>query len=337
MSGHAGFTVSASGQDAAFPCAEGQTVLEAAEAAGWALPYSCRKGACSTCEGTLVEGRVDARGQGALAGPAQGVRFCQAKPRSDLTIAVQGLVRAAVPQRRVLTARVHAVQAPCEDVRILKLRFPNGVRARFLAGQYLRVLLEDGRTRNYSLANAPKANDGAQLHVRLMPGGAFSTLAERLQPGDRLQVELAFGQWTPDPRSDRPLILAVTGTGAAPALAVVQDLAVKGSCRPVWVYWGVRTPAEHYAADRFQALASRHGLLTFVPVASRPPSSWTGRTGHVQDAVLNDHPDLRDFDAYLCGSPAMTDDAGAAFLAAGLDSARLHADPFVDSGEIGEP
>lgn len=331
------FLVSAPGQGAAFPCAEGQSVLEAAEAAGWALPYSCRKGACSTCEGTLAEGRVEARGQGALSGPCEGVRFCQARPRSDLTIAVEGLARAEVPQRRVLTARVHATHRPCAGVLILRLRFPNGVRARFRAGQYLRVRLADGGTRNYSLANAPRANDGAELHVRLVPGGAFSALAERLAPGDRLQVELAFGQWTPDPDGERPLILAVTGTGAAPAQAVIQDLAARGSRRPVWLYWGARTPQELYAADRFRVLAQRHDRLTFVPVVSRPGPDWSGRAGHVQDAAVQDHPDLAAFDAYVCGSPAMADGARARFLAAGLDPARFHADPFVSSAEAGEP
>jgi CDP-4-dehydro-6-deoxyglucose reductase/3-phenylpropionate/trans-cinnamate dioxygenase ferredoxin reductase subunit len=312
-------------------------VLEAAEAAGWSLPYSCRKGACSTCEGTLVAGDVNARGQGRLSGRSAGVRFCQARPRSDLTIAVAGMARAEIPQRRVLTARVHAVRDPCEGVRIFRLRFPNGVRARFRAGQYLRVRLEDGATRNYSLANAPKANDGAELHVRLIPGGAFSTLAAQLRPGDRLQVELAFGQWTPDPEAKRPLILAVTGTGAAPAQAVIQDLAAKGSRRPAWLYWGARTPLEHYAAERFEALAQRHDWLTFVRVASRPPAGWQGRTGHVQDVAVWDHPDLAAFDAYVCGVPAMTDGARDAFLAAGLDPARFHADPFTPSGEVGEP
>jgi CDP-4-dehydro-6-deoxyglucose reductase len=58
----------------------------------------------------------------------------------------------------------------------------------------------------------------------------------------------------------------------------------------------------------------------------------------VQGAALDDHPDLSAFDAYVCGSPAMTEDARGVFLTAGLDPARFHADPFVSSAEaVGEP
>jgi hypothetical protein len=52
------FTVSVDASGIEFPCEPGETVLDAAERAGYALPYSCRKGVCSTCEGDLRRGEV---------------------------------------------------------------------------------------------------------------------------------------------------------------------------------------------------------------------------------------------------------------------------------------
>ena len=39
------------GTEITFGCAPDESVLDAAERAGFALPYSCRKGVCSTCAG----------------------------------------------------------------------------------------------------------------------------------------------------------------------------------------------------------------------------------------------------------------------------------------------
>lgn len=41
--------------------AAGETVLDAAEAAGVCLPFGCRKGACGTCTARLLDGAVHHR------------------------------------------------------------------------------------------------------------------------------------------------------------------------------------------------------------------------------------------------------------------------------------
>lgn len=65
---------------------EGMTVLEAGEAAGLDLPYSCRGGVCSTCRTRLVEGEVEMAVNYALE-PwelEQGyILACQATPQSE--------------------------------------------------------------------------------------------------------------------------------------------------------------------------------------------------------------------------------------------------------------
>ena len=56
------FTVSA----CTVRCRADQTLLEAAEAAGIALPASCRDGTCGKCRARVLSGQVEMRHQGGI-------------------------------------------------------------------------------------------------------------------------------------------------------------------------------------------------------------------------------------------------------------------------------
>jgi CDP-4-dehydro-6-deoxyglucose reductase len=53
-----------------------------------------------------------------------------------------------------------------------------------------------------------------------------------------------------------------------------------------------------------------------VPVLSEalPEDEWTGRTGLVHQAVLDDFADLSGYQVYACGAPAMIDAARRDFV-----------------------
>jgi len=42
-----------------FQAQDGSSILQSALDAGLVLPYGCRDGACGTCKGKLIEGRID--------------------------------------------------------------------------------------------------------------------------------------------------------------------------------------------------------------------------------------------------------------------------------------
>lgn len=315
--------------DITFPCAAGETVLDAAERAGYAVPYSCRKGVCSSCEGRLVAGEGRSSVQGAIAAPAERALLCCLRPSTDLTIAPRRIEKRDPVARKTLDVSVYRITQPADDVSILQLRLPVGVRAKFNAGQYLQIELEDGTRRNYSMANAPHENDSVQLHVRHVPGGRFSEgMLSRIAKGDRLRIELPFGEFTLREGSDRPVVLLATGTGFAPVKSIVEDAIKRKLNRQLYLYWGARRTEDLYLATLAQKWQDS-GRLKFVPVLSEPDDAWTGRRGFVHEAVLEDFGSLAGHEVYACGNPSMTSAARDTFVKAGLPEDDFFSDAFV--------
>src|SRR5215475_4662651 len=120
------FQVTVAGTDYRFACEPGESVLDAAQRAGFELPYSCRKGVCGTCKGKIVSGEVRAYAGDALSAAeraAGDVLYCNARPRSDLEIAPRSISKADPFARKTLTARVFRLAKMADDVMLVHLRY----------------------------------------------------------------------------------------------------------------------------------------------------------------------------------------------------------------------
>ncbi|HLS84794.1 MAG TPA: 2Fe-2S iron-sulfur cluster-binding protein [Burkholderiales bacterium] len=321
------FKVKIADSDIAFDCPQDKSILDAALEAGWELPYSCRRGACESCRARVVSGEL--AGPTALTGEAL---LCRAQPRSDVEIAPREIRRLDPTARKRIRAKLYRLERPAPDVASLHLRFPAGVRVKFRAGQYLEVILGDASRRAFSMANPPQQSDGALLHVRILPGGAFSdTVLGALKTGDALDVELPFGDFHLR-ESRKPAILLAGGTGFAPMKAIVEDVLRRGVERDIALYWGARRRSGLYAEALAQKWASQRPSFRFVPVLSE--ESWEGRSGLVHRAVMEDFPSLSGHEVYACGAPGMVEAARRELVAErGLPSDAFYCDPFAESGD----
>lgn len=327
--------VSIASSDISFGCGIDETLLDATERAGYTIPYSCRKGVCSSCEGRLISGEVSVRGQGGRRGPAEGVLFCQARPHTDVEIAPAWIRDFAPIARKVFMARVWQVSRPIADVAVIRLRLPIGQRAIFAAGQYLRVKMAGGDSRNYSMANAPHRNDEVELHIRQVPGGKFSQrILPNLAKGSSLEIELPYGEFCLSENVDVPAILLATGTGFAPIKSMIEHNIRSGSRRRLHLYWGANTEADLYMQEQPRSWAEKHDWFTFTPVVSMPSRDWAGRAGFVHSAVLQDYPDMSALEVFACGAPVMIEAARRDFSAISkLRPSAFFSDAFVFSGE----
>jgi NAD(P)H-flavin reductase/ferredoxin len=260
------FTVRISETDIDFPCEPREFVLDAAERAGYAMPSSCRKGVCSTCETTLVAGEVEQRGRGRRTARDGTALMCRSQPRDDLVIRPKRLERIDIFKRKTITATIYRLARPSPDVLILTLRFPIGLRAPFKAGQYLQILLKDGERRNFSMANAARHNDGVELHIRRIAGGRFSDkIGSKLALGDQLQIETPFGDFYLRD-SKRPVILLASGTGFSPIKSIIETAIHSCNHRPMHLYWGGRRREDIYMFDLPARWRERFPWFTFTPV-----------------------------------------------------------------------
>ena len=71
-----------------------------------------------------------------------------------------------------------------------------------------------------------------------MPGGVFSAqVFGTMKAKDILRLEGPFGSFFIREESPKPIVLLASGTGIAPIKAMLEHLRVKGSTRPVSLYW----------------------------------------------------------------------------------------------------
>ncbi len=322
----------------AVPARAGETLLEAGLRAGLALPYDCRAGGCGVCRCTVLNGRVD-HGDYQPAALTEAMRargqtlMCCATALEDVEfeVDVATLAGEGAAEKGRYRATVERMERLAPDVIRLQLKLPEGSKVDFVAGQYINIVLDDGAKRAFSFANAPGASDRIELHVRLVPGGRFTThVFERMREGDPIEFEGPVGRFTLHD-GERPILFIAGATGFAPIKSIVEDAFARGIGRPMWLYWGVRERKDLYMAELAERWAREHGHFRFVPVLSdaEEDAAWQGRRGLVHEALLEDHPDLTGFEVYACGSTRMVETAVPDFVAHGLPENFCYSDAFV--------
>lgn len=313
----------------------GESVLTAALRQGYHFPYDCENGVCGTCKGKLLEGQVEYT-EDILPGLSEEEReagfalFCSARPLSDLTIHVEGVVGPWQLPLKKLNYKVQSLEQLNATIYRAILLPPPEDHIAYHAGQYVEILHRDTSPHPFSIANAPlEENKQMEFHIRYQPDNPYTAeLLNIIQTTGELRLKGPFGNCILRREPDYPMILVAGGTGFAPAKALIEQALKEKRQQPIFLYWGVRTTADLYLNDLVTTWVNQHPNFHYIPVLSGKNGSekWQGRCGLVHEAVLQDHADLSQYHVYASGPTEMVYAVLHAFKRHGLNRALIYSD-----------
>lgn len=293
------------------------------------VPMDCRDGVCGTCKCKAERGDYelgfyleDAMTEEEAA--AGMVLTCQMMPKSDCVVAIPASSLACKTGAQTVAATVAGVEALSETSFRLRVTLPAAMP--FLPGQYVNVQVPGTTaTRAYSFSSHPQALEASFL-IRNIPGGLMSGYLARANIGDRMDLTGPMGAFYLRPIT-RPQVFLAGGTGLAPFLSMLEQIATVGTDQPIRLYYAVTRDADLVELDRLNSLAALIPSLEVVTIVAAPEVDHP-RRGYVTDHLTT--ADLWDgaADVYLCGPPPMVEAVRAHMTALGVAPAAFLFEKF---------
>ncbi|MGY2339208.1 FAD-binding oxidoreductase [Pseudomonas sp. SDO5532_S415] len=317
-----------------FNSAIGESMLDNARTQGITLEYSCRTGRCGVCKAKVVSGETEAfKGELSLSEEERQdgyVLTCCRYASTDVELDIEDIGALGDISVRTMPCRIDAIGMLADNVIQLILRLPPNSKFSYLPGQYLDVIGAGGVRRSYSIANAHREDAKLELHIREVEQGVMSQYwFTEAKVNDLLRLEGPLGTFSLREKECKNIVFLATGTGIAPVKAILEQILSTPALvvgKKIYIYWGGRTQKDIYWEPNLDGLDA-----VFIPVLSRADSSWAGRNGYVQTALMEDALDLSQSVVYACGSEDMIFSARESLAKAGLPAKNFYSDAFVRS------
>jgi CDP-4-dehydro-6-deoxyglucose reductase len=328
-------TLSPSGQSV--PIAEGDTVLQALEKGGFAMPSNCRAGTCGECKVRVIEGEVD---QGFVMDMSlsqedrqNGYRLiCVSTPLTDRVVIEWGANNVAPklfpPREGMLYLMVDKI---ARTPRIVELHLmPLGEPMRFWPGQYVAIKAPRAdRPRHYSLAKSPRPDGMIVLQITRVEGGITSNwLHQDVSIGATLSISGPYGAFIGDPKAETPVLCLAAGSGQAPILSLADAALRRNYSAPVTLLFSARTADDVYAQGQLAYWKHMHRNFRSLITLTREQRGGMLH-GRIPDILPGLFPDLSEYSVFIAGSPQFSDDCVKVVKQLGAKDELLHMEKFV--------
>lgn len=237
--------------------------------------------------------------------------------RLSCQVKIKNNIRIIIPEEffniREYITTIESIEQLTHDIKGLRLKLPEGEKAKFKAGQYIQLYtkpygkIKESVYRAYSIANAPSDNEAIDLIIRQVPDGICTTYVHtQLSEGDNVKINGPYGEFYLRGNCNE-IVMIAGGSGLAPIKSIILDVLEKGIDIKMNFFFGAVTKRDLYNLEYFHDLAAKHNNFRFIPALSKPApeDNWDGEVGLITEVVERYIKDGNGMEVYLCGSPGM--------------------------------
>jgi len=227
---------------------------------------------------------------------------------------------------------VRTVRSIADRTWELEIAPAKGEAIRFDAGQF--VWLNVGhspfslRENPFSIASAPSSRNHLSFVIKEM--GDFTSQIGAVMPGTRAYVDGPHGHLRIANSRAPGICLIAGGVGIAPILSIARELHANRDPRPVVLLYGNRTKAQIVGETELRAMQADIDLdVEFV--LAEPPPGWEGRTGVIDENLLQTVVRRLDGTSWLyviCGPQAMIEAVEKTLLSLGVPGRDVISEQF---------
>ncbi len=290
-------------------------------------PCSCRSGVCQSCIAQLVDGKIEPAWQKGLRDTHCAKKYflpCLAKPKCDIAFASTSLNEicspAVIQSKYYLNNNVMAFHILVDPLQ------------QWIPGQYVNLINPDGCRRSYSIANIPELDGYIELHIKIIPNGLMSEwLVHHAHEGVAIQLQGPMGDcfYFNPTQAAFPMILAGTGTGLAPLLGITRDALRHQHTGTIHLIHGGVCEEDLYLDATLQELNINNDSLCYESCVLH--SDGIHQTESIDKVLLRAISDPINTRVYVCGPADTTKKLKLCAFLAGVPSANIYSDTFIDS------
>ena len=227
-------------------------------------------------------------------------------------------------------------------------------------GQYLTLrFVVNGKEerRAYSMCSAPHDDEVAVTVKRLRGGIVSNHIADRLKPGDTVEVMPPDGRFLlkTDPAARRDIYLFGAGSGITPLMSILRSVLENEPKSHVYLLYGNRDEDNIIFSKQLEELERKYaGQLTVVHTLTSPRKSvgsglmglfrrnkttWKGKRGRIDMGAVNqfldDHPGTAEIkEHFICGPGEMIDVVEESLELRSVPKQHIHLERFASPNDV---